>query len=290
MDNNGNYYELHNLRDDQADVAAVVLSSIRKWLERDHFSPCNMTIVGVAGSGKSVLIKTLVTAVRRMFQRNDVVQVCAPTGSAAFSAGGGQTIHHLFGIKIHNSSDELSPTTKKTLLERFSNIIMLIVDERSMVSSEILCFMNSYAKQTFHNGMNFSKSWGGLPVLLLVGDDYQLPPIEKGAFYSLDYPVINTNISINKQRRIHMGHHLFRETGQTVMKLSTSQRTRECDVILARLLEGVRAEPGSRLSEQDNKYLCTNFHIMSPHFTSKDREELCDDALFYLQTENPKIH
>ena len=79
LDNDLKNYELKNLRSDQADIAAVVLSAIRRWLKRDNFQQCNMTVIGVAGSGKSVLIKTLVTAVRRMFQRNDVVHVCAPT-------------------------------------------------------------------------------------------------------------------------------------------------------------------------------------------------------------------
>ena len=36
-DSNGNEYKLSNLRSDQADIAAVVLNSIRKWLECDQW-------------------------------------------------------------------------------------------------------------------------------------------------------------------------------------------------------------------------------------------------------------
>ena len=56
-------------------------------------------IEGKAGSGKSTLIHTIVATVRSTFQRNDVVRVCAPTGSAAFCAGG-KTIHQLFPSKF----------------------------------------------------------------------------------------------------------------------------------------------------------------------------------------------
>ena len=66
-----------------------------------------MTICGQAGSGKSVLIKTLLTVIRKMFGRNDVCYICAPTGSAAFQAGG-QTIHSLFGIKARTFKDNPS--------------------------------------------------------------------------------------------------------------------------------------------------------------------------------------
>jgi predicted GTPase len=47
-----------------------------------------MTIMGAAGTGKSVLINTLVTVLRVMFDDNDVVHVAAPTGTAAFNVGG----------------------------------------------------------------------------------------------------------------------------------------------------------------------------------------------------------
>ena len=99
----GKHYELQNLRSDQANIAAMVLQTIQKWIDTKNYKQCLMTVMGVAGSGKSILIKTIVTAVRKMFGRNDVVYVGAPTGSAAFSAGG-ETIHRLFGVWVHQPS------------------------------------------------------------------------------------------------------------------------------------------------------------------------------------------
>ena len=90
-----------------------------------------------------------------------------------------------FGIRVHNMSDEISNNASKNLKAKFANVVVLIVDEKSMLGSEILCVMEAYARQTFHKGQNTLKPWGGLPVLILVGDDYQLPPIALGAFDSV---------------------------------------------------------------------------------------------------------
>ena len=116
-----------------------------------------------------------------MFQRNDTCYVCAPTGSAAFSAGG-KTIHSLFGISVHRNQHHLGPTLQKCLHQQFANIVALIIDERSLLSSELLSKVEWYARKTFHNALNTDILWGKVPILILVGDDFQLPPITPGAF------------------------------------------------------------------------------------------------------------
>ena len=62
----GKHYELQNLHSDQANVAAMVLQTIQKWIDKKNYKQWLMTVMGVAGSGKSVLIKAIVTAVRKM--------------------------------------------------------------------------------------------------------------------------------------------------------------------------------------------------------------------------------
>ena len=157
----GQSYELSSLYDDQRDVAIYVLSKLRQWVEdyqhnTTDFVPLRLTICGQAGSGKSVLIRTLVSVLRRMFDRNDCCYVCAPTGSAAYQAGG-QTIHSLFGIKSTQTSFHVTPTLQQKLLQKFANIVCLIVDERSMVCSEILSTMENYSSTTFHQGQNHNR-------------------------------------------------------------------------------------------------------------------------------------
>ena len=77
--------------------------------------------------------------------------------------------------------------------ETFRDIIALIFDERSMIGAEDLGIIEKYCKQIVHNGTNENMLFGGIPVVILVGDDYQLPPVLKpGAATSLN-PKYNIN-------------------------------------------------------------------------------------------------
>src|SRR6187200_3305201 len=104
-----------------------------------------MTLCGVAGSGKSTLINTLVTAIRKLTGKTDSVYVCGPTGSAAFNAGG-ETCHRLFNISGRLYNSELSAQALKSLMSKFENTIALIVDERSMIPAILLGTMEAYCR------------------------------------------------------------------------------------------------------------------------------------------------
>ena len=96
-----------------------------------------MTLCGVAESGKSTLINTLVTIIRKVTQMTNSVHVCGPSGSAAFNAGG-ETCHRLFSIQGKLEKSELSAQALKTLITKLDGTVALIVDERSMVSALLL--------------------------------------------------------------------------------------------------------------------------------------------------------
>ena len=93
----GSTFEIENCSIDQLDIIAYCLDYVKQWIEsfedEGNFEPLRLTVMGVTGSGKSTFIHTLVTAIRRLFQSEDAVAVCGPTGSAAFGAGG-STCHH----------------------------------------------------------------------------------------------------------------------------------------------------------------------------------------------------
>ena len=182
-------YTIDACREDQKEVLSYILQYLKTWIELDKtkdsiktFKPLQMTLSGVAGSGKSTLISTLVTAIRKITGKTNSVYVCGPTGTAAFNAGG-ETCHRLFGIKSRLHNPDLSAHAQKTLNEKLKDTIALIVDERSMVSAQLLGTMEAYCRQAAFQGANPELSWGGLPIVILVGDDYQLPPIDQGAFY-----------------------------------------------------------------------------------------------------------
>jgi ribosome biogenesis GTPase A len=78
-----------------------------------------MTIMGCGGTGKSVIINTLVTCIRKIFDDNDSVFVTAPAGAAAYNVGG-STIHREFKINIRDvpGYNTLSDNTKKELMKK----------------------------------------------------------------------------------------------------------------------------------------------------------------------------
>lgn len=52
---------------------------------------------------------------------------------------------------------------------------VLLADERSMIGAT-LGWMESMCRYGVKNGENFDQSWNCLPVVILLGDDVQLPP------------------------------------------------------------------------------------------------------------------
>jgi hypothetical protein len=51
----------------------------------------------------------------------------------------------------------------------------LLVDEQSMLSQEIVAFIEEAIEKTSHECVHTREDWGGLPVVIMFGDNYQLP-------------------------------------------------------------------------------------------------------------------
>ena len=119
----GNTFELIDAKDDQRDILAYVLHRVKEWFDNtgtDNYvpEPIRLTIAGVAGSGKSFLTNTLVTALRRIFGSTDSVKVMAPTGEAAYNAGG-TTVHHGLGVSVNGDiASSLTNAKKRNSLYR----------------------------------------------------------------------------------------------------------------------------------------------------------------------------
>jgi hypothetical protein len=46
-----------------------------------------------------------------------------------------------------------------------------------MITQLLLGCAEKHSAQTAHGGGHISKDWGGIPIVVLFGDDYQLPPL-----------------------------------------------------------------------------------------------------------------
>ena len=192
-------YTIDDLFDDQKDIATYIISKVHEWITCLHnkttanYTPLRLTIRGKAGSGKTVLINTLVTLIRKITQKIQSVHVCGPTGSAAFNAGG-KTCQRLFHIPMRPKGIDMNATSLKRMIQELTDTIAIIMDERSMISAYVLGTMEQYSRQAAFHGKNTNQSWGGIPIIIAIGDDYQLPSIEEGSFF-----VSETDLTSNIQ-------------------------------------------------------------------------------------------
>jgi len=218
----GSTYEMSQLTDEQSSIICYFLDYIKHCSQNKtkyNIPQLHITLRGIAGSGKSTLILTLVTALKRMFQMENCVMLCAPTGCAAFNIGGA-TCHNELHITPGNDiygNPQISNTNIKKLRDRMENLFLFIIDERSMISADLLAIIESRFRECMHNGNFNNSSWGKLPMFLLVGDDYQLPSIQKGMIYSFDK-------TCKHSAREVIGYNIFKRTAQQAFELTTSQR------------------------------------------------------------------
>jgi ATP-dependent DNA helicase PIF1 len=134
-------------------------------------------VSGKAGTGKTTFIRYL----RQQFDKNLVV--VAPTGVAALNIQG-VTIHSFFRFppRVITDQDIVSMRDRKL----YSKISLLVIDEVSMVRSDVIDAIDKFLRKNRDNPAPF----GGVQ-LLLVGDLFQLPPVvdsqERDALQFLRY-------------------------------------------------------------------------------------------------------
>jgi ATP-dependent exoDNAse (exonuclease V) alpha subunit len=135
-----------------------------KYIEGEH---TNIFVTGRAGTGKSTLLSYLVENTKKNFA------VCAPTGVAALNVNG-QTIHSLFGLPPGLlGTEDVARHLSKRSREVLRSIEMLVIDEISMVSADLLDAMNRMLIAA--RGRNRGP-FGGAQVVMF-GDPYQLAPV-----------------------------------------------------------------------------------------------------------------
>lgn len=128
----------------------------------------NLFITGKAGSGKTTLIKHVLS----LWQGKRQVAVTATTGIAALGLGGA-TLHSTLSLPI-GILDPLAVDTSK-MSTKAKDVIKamdcLVIDECSMMTSVMLDYIDKLLQKIRGN----DKPFGGVQIIL-VGDLYQLPP------------------------------------------------------------------------------------------------------------------
>ena len=286
LKDDGSEYSVNDLYTDQKAVVAVIIKTLHDFMTLDDlssFKPLRIVINGQGGSGKSVVINTIVTVMRKMFGINDVVRVVAPTGVAAYNVNG-ETFHHLFHMGVSKreySSGTMSKETRKKLVQKFRCLLALVIDERSLVSSKVLGTAEHMASETMHGGgFHRDESWGGLPIVVLVGDDYQLPGIGEGPFTAL--------LSRYGTKMTYLGRQALLECAEFVVELGSSKRVNRNQNGTRQLLDRLRV--GTEIEESDiDKLLSLHLEAIRDVHGKAIVDEIENKAMFLFYKNDKRI-
>jgi hypothetical protein len=168
----------------------MVAVTLVRMLLRDL--PKGICVHGISGSAKSTMairvVKEIMAASGYASKR---VSVVAPTNKAAFNAGNenannecAHTIHKFFGIDLAEEDAEFyisrllgrERTSRaqyyRNARQRMQETFVLIIDEISMVSQQLLLMMDKILRAV----RNCQEAFGGI-TLIVIGDTTQLGPV-----------------------------------------------------------------------------------------------------------------
>ena len=165
--------------------SAVIAIKIQK------VNPYRIFLSGPGGVGKTHVIKLIhsdtkkLLALSRIIKPNDVtVLLTAPTGVAAFNVGG-MTVHSALLLRVQRyakGGEALTFEKLNTLRSKLENLQLVIIDEVSMIGSDML--LNIHKRLEEIKGQSDDSSLFGNVCVLAVGDLYQLPPVRQSPIYS----------------------------------------------------------------------------------------------------------
>jgi hypothetical protein len=169
--------------------------------KQSTIAPPHIFCTGSAGTGKSTLIKSVVEVVRNHTRNNPQVPrshggviITASTGVAARQLSG-ETFFVAAGLRPQTRRapgedgmededqsaidlDTIGQERLTILRDKWKNVLLLILDECSMVSGELLYRLHLRLNLIMNRENDPSCYFGGIAILL-VGDFYQLKPVRQ---------------------------------------------------------------------------------------------------------------
>ena len=285
LQSNGSKYTTDKLKGTQKVAVAAILDNLRHWIDYSNgkestYNKLRMTVLGKGGTGKSFLINTIVSEIRQYFQANESVLIVAPTGTAAYNVGG-QTLHREFGISIYPNQD-MSNKSKEKLRLRLKKIVTIIIDERSMITNSTINDAEKHLRELAYKGLLDNFDWGAVPIILVVGDDYQLPPIGNGVINGF-WNVYKESTKNTKQvlESDLKGFRLFLNLTKSVIELTKSHRHKEGESNFQTIRDEVRKGIATRTTAQQ---------LMSLHhanYKPEDWEQIEKDATYIFANKEP---
>lgn len=136
---------------------------------------------GAGGCGKSFLLDGLrayIDEKNKQSKEEKRLVVGAPTGVAAWNCGG-MTLHRIFQIPVKNDQtrayEPLREDAISELRRQLAKVVLICIDEISMVSNYMLMFLHLRLVEIFRNP---DRPFAGKHVIVM-GDFMQLPPVRE---------------------------------------------------------------------------------------------------------------
>ena len=165
-------------------------NAVKAWKNNQEINPYRIFLSGPGGVGKSHIIKIIPSDMKKLLRLSNrikptdvTVLVTAPTGVAAFNVDG-MTIHSALLLRVSRSRSGEPPLAFEklnTLRSKLENLTLLIIDEISMVGSEM--FLDIHRRLNEIKGISGNGIWFGNVCILACGDLYQLPPVQQLCIY-----------------------------------------------------------------------------------------------------------
>ena len=88
----------------------------------------------------------------------------------------GCTLHSLLDVNVNFPNANLSEVKRKQLLARLKHPLMLAIDKCSQLDFFVVAPAERNMRRIVYNEQNNSKGWCAILVVLVFGNDFQLPP------------------------------------------------------------------------------------------------------------------
>ena len=262
---------LKSMNEDQRFVYGLVMDTLLKHKQGLPVKPLRLIVTGQAGAGKTYLINALVHSIRTLYKKNKSVQVLGPTGTSANLLFEGKTIHNFLkiptGKKCAKDMSNPSGQTALTLQDNCDGLMCLITDELSLVGCNTLGWMEFHCQF----GLKNTHDWGGIPVVIMTGDNVQLPPV-------CDSPPYHCKSSKSAAIRGYSIWKLF----TSVVNLQQVMRQDSHEVHLKDTLQRLRTYSAT---QEDVRWLQTfQWDQLKRKYGYDSMNHMADNALFIFPT------
>ena len=227
----------HTLNDLQSMALQLVCRFLDKYIANPDSAGQHLQYIGgPGGTGKSRVVDALRDVFTARGQPHQL-QITGTSGSAAAQIGG-TTLHSACGLDIGRPNNkQQAPIFSEAKKLMWKQKLVLVTDEVSMLGGTTL-FNANCRLQALRDCPD--KPFGGIPVVLLMGDFYQFPPVLETSLL-VDRIADFAYMTALGQATIahHRGHSLWLMF-KTVILLEEQVRARD-DPRLGALLDRIRA-------------------------------------------------